>query len=211
MGKSRLIVFLFCITGMLSAESLWDSNFSGYATTRPGFSIGDTLLVSIQEDSILSYSLEDSAQTKIVLSSSKKGEGLFSFLSPETGSSSRTVKGESRFSLNARVNVRIEQITESGALLVSGTRTRSAAGRVESVSVSGEIDPDHVDFDGTIPMERLFNGQLTYTILGSENEPAITAEALSDNPEENIQITDEAQRELLLSYLNRMLAILQTD
>jgi hypothetical protein len=60
-------------------------------------------------------------------------------------------------------------------------------------------------------MERLFNGQLAYTMLGSENEPAITAEALSDNPEENIQITDEAQRELLLSYLNRMLAILQTD
>ena len=211
MGKPGLIVLFLCITGILGAESLWDAKFSGYATEKTGFSIGDTLLVSINEDSILSYSLEDSAQTKIVLSSSKEGESLFSFLSPETGSSSQSVKGESRFSLDAIVSVRIDQITETGTLVVSGTRTRSAAGRVESVSVSGEVATEDINHDGTVPMERLYNGQLIYSIPGSENKDSVTADSLSENPEEPIQLTDEAQEELLLAYLNRMLAILQTD
>lgn len=223
------------------AESLWNEDFSGYGIGGKRLEPGRILTVTINSDTNLTFSSVNSGERELILSFTGGETGdLFSFLPDIQSSRRNTVEGEEEFSLSTSLAVRVRETSAAGMSYVEGSRTRRVDGGVQAVTVSGWLDPQSLNSDGSISFDLLADGTLTYRtfaagneeILGEDDitaavrtaessaaaEAAGSPETAADGEETAaaerqppIGISDARKRELLLEYINSFLDIIFTE
>lgn len=232
-GAVWFCVFLI-ISGSVSADSLWDPESPGLLTGSGDLQVGDTVLVSIDSESTLSYnsSRVDSERVSIELSGGEGGD-LFSFLPAGSSSGNQSLRGEESISVQADFAVVVTGIDDNGQLILQGGRTLAIQGQQETITLSGTVDPMLVKEDRSIPFSSIVNARLTYTTLlqpalntvsprdlveqdvpqaPAQQEDAPAAEeggaTVPDTPTTILSLSDEKREELLLLYLNRLLDLI---
>jgi flagellar L-ring protein precursor FlgH len=227
------LFLIFCLS--VTAESLWNPDFTGYLSGTQGFSKGDAVIVQIDASSALSFSSSsnDSKSFTLTFSGGEAGN-LFSFL-PEAGTGDAlSAKGSEQYSLRADVAAVVSEIDAAGRGLVQGSRSISIDGKEESVSVSGWVSPRDVGPQARVPFTRIADAKLLYKTFLTPSQPVLTDGdiqqiiAAGPAPETNptgaatgtagatasaqsaqtLALTDTKKKELLLLYINRLIDIL---
>ncbi len=210
---------LIVIPRSISADSLWDPDSTGLLIGSGDLKVGDTVLVSIESESTLSYtsSRVDAEEVSLELSGGD-GAGLFSFLPVGSAVGNVSLQGAESLSVRATFAVRVVGIDEAGQLNLQGSRTISIQGKQESIILSGVVDPMFVGEDRLVPFSSIADARLTYTTLLESGAGVLRAEDLSrpilaptdvevaTTPE--LALSDEKRDELILVYLNRLLDLI---
>jgi hypothetical protein len=166
-GPARLLwaaaVLLALGLAPAAAESLWTPGFRGYLSGGRGLVKGDTVLVSVDASSALSFSASTSDSKNLTLEFSGGEAGnLFSFLPQVRSGGNSTTKGAQEMRLRGEVAAVVTDTDATGRGMIQGTRTISIEGKEESVTVSGWLHPKDLDQGGKAPFSRLGDGKLVF-------------------------------------------------
>ncbi len=147
----------------VTAESLWSPGFRGYLSGGRGIARGDTILVSVDASSALSFSASASDSKNLTLEFSGGETGnLFAFLPQVKSGGNRSTKGAQDMRLRGEVAAVVTDTDGTGRGMVQGTRTISIEGKEESISVSGWLHPKDLDQGGKVSFSRLGDGRLVF-------------------------------------------------
>ncbi len=161
--------------GAAAAESLWTPGFRGYLSGGRGLARGDTVLVSVDASSALSFSASttDSKTLTLEFSGGETGN-LFSFLPQVTSGGNSTTRGAQEMRLRGEVAAVVTDTDQTGRGQVQGSRTISIEGKEESVSVSGWLHPKDLDQQGRAPFSRLGDGRLVFRTFLQPSQDILT-------------------------------------
>lgn len=171
---SSLLFLLMIIHGAM-AETLWNPDFKGYIDTSPVVAVGDVVLVEINLGSSLSFSAsrQDSRQITLEFTGGETGN-LFSFLPDIRTGDTLSGKGKDSYSLKTVMAARVLNTDNNGKALIQGTRNMTIDGRVESITLSGWIDPDNLGKGNKIPFSRLADSKMIYTTILESKKGTLT-------------------------------------
>jgi flagellar L-ring protein FlgH len=156
-------VLVLLVTGTASAESLWSPGFRGYLSGGQALAKGDTVLVSVDASSALSFSASSNDTKNLTLEFSGGEAGnIFSFLPQVKSGGSRSAKGTESLRLQGEVAAVVTSVDASGRGMLQGTRSIMIEGKEESISVSGWLQPRDLDQRGAVSFSRLGEGKLVF-------------------------------------------------
>jgi flagellar L-ring protein FlgH len=162
------------------AESLWSPDFRGYLSGGRGLTRGDTVLVSIDASSALSFSASSSDSKNLTLEfSGGEAADLFSFLPQVKSGGNRTTKGAEDLKLRGQVAAAVTDTDPAGRAMVQGTRSISIEGKEQSISVSGWVSPADLDQAGAVSFSRLGDGKLVFRTFLSSPRDTLSAQDIT--------------------------------
>ncbi len=161
--------------GSAAAESLWTPGFRGYLSGGRGLVRGDTVLVSIDASSALSFSASttDSKNLTLEFSGGEAG-GLFAFLPQVKSGGNSSTRGGQEMRLRAEVAAVVTDTDATGRGMLQGSRIISIAGKQESITVSGWLHPKDLDQGGKAPFSRLGDGRLVFRTFLQPSQDTLT-------------------------------------
>jgi flagellar L-ring protein FlgH len=150
------------------ADSLYDaeSGFTSLFSDRKATRVGDVLHILITETAQAS---QNATSTTSNTTDSKMGPGVgkLSFLPliGYSGQSAADSKGSTNRSGSfvGRVAVTIIGVTPSGNLLVEGSRNVTVLKDYQVIKLSGEVRPQDIAADNTVPSYKVANAMVSYT------------------------------------------------
>jgi flagellar L-ring protein FlgH len=163
-----------CLLGLLlttlaaTADSLYTptSGFAQLFSDRRAVKVGDILHIVITEVEQASQSMTDATASKTDAAMGP-GTGLLNFipLIGYNGSISADSKGSTNRtnSFNARIAVTVVGVAPNGNLLVEGSREVRVHKDFEVIKLTGEVRPQDVGADNTVPSYRVANAQISST------------------------------------------------
>ena len=165
----------------LYCESLWDPESQGLFSGSNTVQIGDTVLVSIDSETSLSYSATriDNERVTLELSGGAAG-GLFDFLPAGSASGNQSLKGTEELDITASFAVRVVSIDDAGHAIIQGGRTIILQGKLETISLSGVVDPMIIGASQAVPLSRIADARISYTTFLDPGAPTLLAEDLVD-------------------------------
>ncbi len=233
MKPFRFVCLFLLAATTVNAESLWSPDFKGYVSGSKGLANGDTIIVSIDASSSLSFSASNEDSKTLTLEfTGGEGGNLFSFLPQVKTGGTQKAKGGSEYSLSGEIPATVTGIDESGRAVISGSRTVVLEGKQEAVTLTGWVNPKDVDQERTVPLSRVGNARLTYRAFLIPSDQVLTsrdiqeiisattaaaapaaagtapAAAQPQSQQRTLSLTEAKKRELLLLYLNRLMDIL---
>ena len=160
------IIFLVLITYGAVGETLWNSDFKGYITSSPVVAVGDVVLIKIDSGSSLSFnsSQQDSKHITLEFTGGETGN-LFSFLPDISSGDTLSGKGKNSYTLKTLIAARVTSTDNRGKAQIQGTRSVSIDGKLESITVTGWIDPGDLEKNNTIPFTRVADSRILYTTI----------------------------------------------
>ncbi|NOY09938.1 MAG: flagellar basal body L-ring protein FlgH [Spirochaetes bacterium] len=169
------LLFLLMVVHGLVGETLWNPDFKGYIGTSPVVAAGDVILVEINLGSSLSFSAsrQDSRQITLEFTGGETGN-LFSFLPDIRSGDTLSGKGKDSYSLKTVMAARVMNTDNNGKALIKGTRSMMIDGRVESITLSGWIDPGNLGKGNKIPFSRIADSKMVYTTVLEANKGTLT-------------------------------------
>ena len=174
---------LFCLSSVVTAESLWVDGFKGYGTGSARFSVGDIVRISIDSGSTLKYTSSSVDSERVTLEfSGGEADALFAFLPDAASGGTVSLKGEESLSLNTAISARIVDIDEAGALFLRGERRTTLRGVTQRLSISGWVSPASVVRGGSVEMDDIADLDLIYTSLIESSAKVIGTEDLVTPP-----------------------------
>ena len=211
---------IVAIAQSLLSESLWDPKSQGLFSGSNAIQTGDTVLLSIDSETSLSYNATrvDNERVTLELSGGSAGN-LFDFLPAGSASGNQTLKGGEGVSISASFAVRVVAVDETQQLIIQGSRSFIIQGKEETISVNGVLDPKFVREDGTVPLSRVANARVSYTTLLEPDEATLQAEDIveesavlpadaSGAAPAATALSDERRQELLLLFINRIVDLI---
>lgn len=170
MGKYTLILLLFVQAGALNAQR---SLYRDYKASR----IGDVVTIQLVED------IRGEASTDASNSSNRSGgaqvQGNLTPILPSFGANSRiNYQGDDRLNaaqsqlLRGTISARIQDITPSGDLLLTGERSMEINGELHKMSIRGYIRPNDVDAFNSVASYRIANAEIVYAKKGGLKQAA---------------------------------------
>lgn len=168
MRQWAMFAALLSVCALVHADSLYSPN-SGFGTlfsSRKAARIGDVLHVIITESAQASQNM---ANTNDVTTDSKLGPGVgkLSFLPlvGYGGSSSSQSKGTTNRSENfiGRIAVTVMGYSPTGNLLIEGERLVVVHKDQQIIKVLGEVRPQDVTAESTVPSYKVANARISYT------------------------------------------------
>jgi len=222
-------LLLFAASTPLFCESLWDPQSQGLFSGADAAQVGDSILISIDSKTSLSYSATrvDSERITLELAGGSAGT-LFDFLPSGSSSGGQSLRGSEDISLSTSFAARITAIDGAGQLTIQGSRTYIIQGTEETISISGTIDPEFVRDDRMVPLSRIANARISYTALLETGVATLQAGDLVERTSETLEaetgigavgevpledqpgsvittLSKERQQELLLLFINRII------
>lgn len=164
-----LLVVLLISSASASGESLWEPEFSGYISGKASLQAGDTVLISINTKTSLSFSASQLSTESLTLQlSGGEGGDLFSFLPTGAASGNQSLKGNQEVAIKSEIAVRITDIDENGVAGLTGGRSISIDGKQETVTFTGFVNRIDIGEDRRVDMSRVTDARIIYrTVLQS--------------------------------------------
>jgi len=168
--RRYLLLLAFCLlmTTLARADSLYSpsSRFTTLFSDRKAVGVGDILHILVTESAEASQNMADttSASTDAKVG---PGTGALGFLPlwGYTGAISSQAKGTTSRSqsLVARVAVTVVGLSPAGNLIVEGERTVSVHKDHQAIKISGEVRPQDIGPDNTVPSYKVANASISYS------------------------------------------------
>lgn len=205
-----MIFKAFCLFFMLlpfaaGAESLWDSQSQSLITGVTRLKVGDLLQVRLEMEGALSFSSVKSNEKSFSLTIEKAASGNpLDFLPQPLGQHDSTYKGKNEMSLKDFLVIQVLEVTPQGYLVVQGSKQVSMGGQIERILLQGLVDPRRVS-GASLNLDSIANLRLEITSLAdgtSAQKVLTTPDLLQDG---QLKLTEEKQREMLVSLYNRFL------
>lgn len=164
-----LAIILVLLGGALAhADSLYTpaSSFNSLFSDRKAAHIGDVLHILITESAQATQSTDSNTSNS---TDAKMGPGLgklnFLPLVGYAGSTAATSKGGTNRSgtFTARIAVVVVGVTPAGNLLVEGSRNVTVLKDFQVIKLTGEVRPQDIDCDNTVPSFKVANAMVSYT------------------------------------------------
>lgn len=163
-----LLLTLLAVVGTACADSLYcpDSTFMSLFGDRKAYCVGDVLHILITENAQANQNLtsNNSNSTDATIG---PGLGLLDFL-PLAGYSG-AIAAESKGGVNrsasfvGRVAVTVTEVMPNGNLIVEGCRNVTVHKDFQIIKLTGEVRPQDVTADNTVPSFRVANAVISYT------------------------------------------------
>ena len=178
---AALALWLSLGVGLAGAESLWEPTFAGLIAGESVLRVGD--LVTIEIDSAASFDFEATANDNKTLSLSLSGGDLgdlFSFLPSGSSGGDLATGGQQSYAIQALVGARVVDTDAGGNARVEGIRSVTLAGRQESVTVAGWLDPGALasGVGQRAMFSQLTDGVLSVTSFLAPEAPILRADDL---------------------------------
>jgi len=167
-----MVLFLTLTVSALSAESLWDEEFSGYVSQSKKLTDGQIVTVTIDASTKLTFTSTKAGDKELTLTFSGGETGdLFSFLPEISSGMTQSREGEEDIELSTQLAARVQEIDNTGLAYIQGSRSMQIQGAVEAVTVAGWLRAEDLDQDNRIPFAKLAESELTFrTFLDSEEQ-----------------------------------------
>jgi flagellar L-ring protein precursor FlgH len=156
------------LAGWAHADSLYTptSNFNTLFSDRKAAHVGDVLEILITETAQATQST-DMSTSNSTNSAMGPGVGKLNFLPllGYTGSATAASKGDTNRSgtFTARIEVVVTGITPAGNLQVEGSRNVTVLNDFQIIKLTGEVRPQDIDYDNTVPSYKVANALVSYT------------------------------------------------
>ncbi len=180
---------------------------------------------------------QDSKSLTLQFSGGEAGN-IFSFLPSLKSGGNMSGKAKEGLSLATTIAARVSKVDDNGNLEIKGSRSLSVDGKKESIYIVGVVDPRDLSEGKYIDFSLIADSSLVFKTLTSPDAPILTAAdireivsqpaqnvAKNNNPNtatggqgalQNVQskgktqfsLSDAKKRELLLSYLNKLIDLL---
>lgn len=199
-----LIVFLVLPLG---AESLWDSDFSGYISENPTLKVGSTLQVLLISPLTLQYeaSRVTSERVDVTFTGGEQGKDPLGFLPRGETSEDQSVTTEAEGDLRGALTVQVVEVLDDGSCRIRGSRSLEIDGLRESVQVEGILHSHDLTPEGIVSFDKLVDGKMVISTMLSGAEGTLSVPDVAALETEGLAA--EKKRELLLQYLNRFLDV----
>ena len=170
MRRRLLLSLLACLLAITtaSADSLYTpaSRFTTLFSDRKAVAVGDVLHIIITESAQASQNMADTTATSTDAKGGP-GPGIIGFL-PQwqyAGSIAAQAKGSTSRSesLVARIAVTVVGLSPAGNLLVEGERTIIVHKDNQVIKITGEVRPQDIGPDSTVPSYKVANAKISYT------------------------------------------------
>ncbi len=155
-------LFCFAVAG-LQAQSLWQPSFNGYIAGNSAVAVNDTIFVTIDTSTKLSYTASSVSDHSMTLELGGGGADVLSFLPPATASSTTNLKGGEELALSTTLATRVESVEPNGLLDIEGSRTTAVNGKQETLSLTGVVDPRLLHDNRTVSFTQVVDAKLSYT------------------------------------------------
>lgn len=173
------IVLLSLSLSGVQGQSLWTPGFSGYLSGSSTLKVGDTVLVTIDANTKLSYTASNVSDKSLTLQFGGGDTGnLFSFLPAGSTGSKQNLKGDEQLALTGSLVTRVQSIDANGTIFVQGSRSSTINGREQSISLSGWVDPRLLKDSRTIPFSQVADARLDYRSVLEPSAPVLTSNDL---------------------------------
>lgn len=173
-ASTAAVVVNHCVSHSLSAQSLWTHHVPKYESLFADTSargIGDLVTIVIRETTDVQNrdqrSMDKNADTSFNLdfsSTGDVGEGIGTL--DINKSSARAFDGSSQLSvaqeLEDRITVQIIDKLPNGNLVLGGRRTRTVAGEIRTLVISGTVREVDIGPDNSIRSQHVANFQVCY-------------------------------------------------
>ncbi len=183
MVKKYIIIFFFflCLIGMLEGESLWAPGFNGYLSPGSVIKVGDTVVVTIDSNTSLSFqsATQDSRNLSLRFSGGETGN-IFAFLPTVQSGVNMNGKGKEGLTLKATLVTRVRGIDPNGKLEINGSRTISVNGQEESISLSGVVDPADLRDGKFVDFSMVADSSLVFKTLLEPGKPVLTSNDIKE-------------------------------
>ncbi|MFP4363434.1 MAG: flagellar basal body L-ring protein FlgH [Spirochaetia bacterium] len=159
-----LIALFFTIpASIVFSESLWDPNSTGRYGMELNIDTGDVLIVTIDNETSLSFSSSqiDSQSIDISFSGGETGD-LLSFLPQIETTQNFSTESEEEISFSTRIPVLITGQSQNGLYQLQGSRTFAVSTRSEVINVSGFVHPSQINPDRTIGFNAILDARLSF-------------------------------------------------
>jgi hypothetical protein len=179
-GKTSFLFGCLLLTltmaGQVSADSLWDSDFSGYLTSKTAVQEGDIVLIRIDASSSLSFdaSSSDSSNVTFEFSGGEFGN-LFAFLPSVRTDGNESASGSQEYAFQTEVAARVTGLDETGKARVEGIRSFNVGNKEELVSITGWIDPGTLGPDRRVAFSQLADARLRFRTFLQPSGTTLTA------------------------------------
>jgi flagellar basal body L-ring protein FlgH len=201
MRKAGWFVVFLLAAGILSSESLWDPNSTGYYTGRYRLHEGDFLHVVLTGEASLSYKASRATTKSLSMTFGSSTAGLPT-LGP--GNSTESDKAEASSDLkikNFQLTVRVVSVDSRGFAKIEGHRSVLIGGGEESLSLTGTIDSRNVH-GNDIAWTDVADLVLVYQNASESARPVLKGEDFSSDGK---TLLPSKRQELERLYLNRFL------
>lgn len=163
-----LIPLTFLMLGAACADSLYTptSGFRSLFADRKATAVGDVLHVLVTETAQAHQTVKNSTSSS---TDAQLGPGLgklafLPLLKYQGGISAQSQGSASRSeTLSARVAVTVVGITPAGNLQVEGCRQVVLNNDQQTIKLCGEVRPEDVTADNTVPSYKVANASISYT------------------------------------------------
>ncbi len=180
--KYSLILFSFMyLIGIVEGESLWNPGFNGYLSPGNTIRVGDTIVVSIDSNTALSFqsATQDSRNLSLQFSGGKVGN-IFAFLPKVQSGGDMSGRGKEGLTLKTTLVARVKGIDPNGMLAIGGSRTISVNGQEESILLSGIVDPRDLDRGKFINFSMIADSSLIFKTLLEPGKPVLTTKDIKE-------------------------------
>ncbi len=176
-----LVSFFLCLVGVVGGESLWTPGFNGYLSPGSTIKVGDTVIVSIDSNTSLSFqsATQDSRNLSLRFSGGETGN-IFAFLPTVQSGGNMNGRGKERLTLKTSLVARVRKIDPAGMLEISGSRTIKVNGEEESISLSGIVDPADLQKGKFIDFSMIADSSLVFKTLLEPGRPVLTTNDIKE-------------------------------
>lgn len=161
-----LIYVLFLIPPVQAQTgSLWVDNApaANLYYDHKAHAVGDVITIIISESSSAKRS-GTAKNSKSANANLDAGVGLFTFISPVSGSTSDNFEADGSLTnsnkVTGRITVKVTEVQPNGQLVIQGTQTIRQNTDVQTITVTGIVRPEDVTADNTVLSSNVADAQL---------------------------------------------------
>ncbi|MBM7556998.1 flagellar basal body L-ring protein FlgH [Halanaerobacter jeridensis] len=163
-----MLLLVMTVTGIATANSLWDDSKSMYAD-KVAFEKGDILTVNITESS----SANQQASTEASQNNQGNvgaGTGILDFIKSlgynQSNSNSASGTTNRSSNLDATMTVKVIEVLDNDNLKISGTKEINVNGEKQKIKLEGMVRPEDVTPQNTVESTYLANVNIQYSGKG---------------------------------------------
>jgi flagellar basal body L-ring protein FlgH len=169
-------VLAACCCAAAAADTLWTPAFDGYLTSKSALVPGDIVYVQIDGATSLTFQAASSDAKSLTLEFSGGEFGsLFSFLPQARTGGELSTRGRQQYSLQSRFAARVTQVDQAGKARIQGARSVTLGGKLESVALSGWLDPADLRAGREVRFTQLADSRLSFRTMLEPATPTLSS------------------------------------
>lgn len=198
---------MFFVFSISFSESLWNDNAGDIYTKKVYYRAGDSIKIILNESSVLEYRSNSKANKSYKAEiSGGKITGIIDFLPQGSIEENKNSQDNDRLKLNAVIQARVTAIGNN-YVTIRGIKDLTVNNKLSRIEIAGDAYLSDIK-GNSIESNKLIDSKLRVTTLIDNNINVILDRDLSSDAFQNIAITNEKKKELLLQIINKILNVI---